>query len=171
MVKSNLVFAMVSVLASLMASTVYSQDVRELSSYVLLSDSFASHDVDVPNKVYYTYDQETLNTKLTEYQVRIDGYSFPQGSLFIVAVTDHVGERFTSLSIVPDKRQVIINLRRDAATTRPGATTRPAALTGKKRTRILVIACPPLPGVRSFAVKTADGKYHDIGASELSNKN
>ncbi len=155
-------FTAALVLAALVGVTA-AQDATELDSYMLLSEEVVVREEDAAETVYHTSDLKRATTKLKEFGVKVpDSVKFPGGGLFLVVVTDHATEVFRSLSVVEKKHVLVVDLETDKDAKQPDA-----APAGKKNSLVLLVACPPLQGIKAFSVKTGDGKVHEIKAEPL----
>jgi hypothetical protein len=147
----------------LLGTSVRAEDPEELPSYVLLQDSVVTADKAAADAVFYSYDEKVTAAKLKELGTEWPkGFNFPQGSLFVIAVYGYTKESFASMSAVKSSRTFIVNLQTDKDT----AQLKPAA-EGKKNVRVLLIGCPPIHGIKAWAIKTSDAKVHAVEGAEL----
>jgi hypothetical protein len=137
-------------------------DSQELDSYMLCADEFVDRPVDEKDAVFYAYASNSLEAKLKEYGQKFpDNMNFPQGGLFILVIYDHVDQQFVSVSSVAATRQLVVDLSADK-----DAKPRRASDDKHKTSRMLLVCCPPLRGIRSFSLKTADGVRHDVASAD-----
>lgn len=145
------------------ASPAHGQEVRELPSYVLVSDDFVTRASDSTNAIYYCYDQKLLTTKLAEYGLKFpDNMTFNDATLFVLTVSDYNQEAFNLMAGDPAKRLIVVALTTDKDSKPPKAVG-----IGKKTSRVLLVGCTPFKGIKSFAIKTADGVQHEVKGQEL----
>ncbi len=147
----------------LLCTSVRAEDPEELPSYVLIQDSIVTADKAAADSVFYSYDEKVAAAKLKELGTEWPkGFNFPQGSLFVIAISGYTQESFASMSAVKSSRTFIVNLQSDKDTAQP----KPAE-EGKKKVRVLLIGCPPLRGIKAWAIKTSDAKVHTVEGAEL----
>ncbi len=141
----------------------HGQQVRELPSYVLVSDDFVTRASDSPNAVYYCYDKKFLTTKLAEYGLKFpNNITFNDATLFVLMVSDYNQEAFNLMAGDPAKHLIVVELKTDKDSKPPKAVG-----SGKKTSRVLLVGCTPLKDIKSFAIKTADGVQHDVKGEAL----
>jgi len=137
-------------------------DAKELDSYMLASDEFVDRPVGEKDAVFYASDPKLLDAKLKEYGQKFpDNMTFPQGGLFILVISDHVDQSFSSVSAIAAKHQLVVDLSADKDAKPPRASDEK-----HKTSRMLLICCQPVKGVKSFALKTADGVRHDVPSTQ-----
>jgi hypothetical protein len=150
-------------LTFMLCASARAEDPQELPSYVLLQDSFVTADKAAADAVFYAYDNKLAAAKLKDLGARWPKeFNFPQGSLFVIVVSSYTKESFASMSGVKSSKTFIVNLQTDKETEQPT----PAA-EGKKNVRLLLIGCPPIQGIKAWAIKTADAKLHAVDGAEL----
>jgi hypothetical protein len=66
------------------------------------------------------------------------------------------------MSAIKPKRMFVVDLQKDKEAKKPEA-----AIDDKKQSRLLLIGCPPIPGIQAWSIKTADGKLHEVTGTEL----
>jgi hypothetical protein len=154
----------VAVFATLAFSrSVAADDARELDSYMLASDEFITRDAKADDAIFFAYDPKALTAKLAEYGQKIpENINFPQGGLFILAVSDRVAESFKNVSSVATKHLLIVELEADKEAKRPKQ-----AAKDKKTSRLLLICCSPMKDVKAWAIKDAGGAQHELKGEEL----
>jgi hypothetical protein len=152
----------IALLAASLPRQSRADDAKELDSYMLAADEYLDRPVDEKDAVYYANDPKLLNAKLKELGQKFpDNMSFPQGGLFILVVTDHADQAFASVSSVAGKHQLVVDLSAD----KDGKPPKPSDAK-HKTSRMLLVWCPPVKGVKSFALKTADGVRHDVASTQ-----
>lgn len=144
-------------------SSARADNAEELPSYLLLADKFVTADKSAADAVFYAYDDKIVSAKLKESGLEFPReFNFPGGSLFVIVISGYTKESFVSMSAVAASRTFIVDLQADKEKEPP----KPAA-DGKKNCRLLLIGCPPLRGIKAWAIKTADGKRHEVRGTEL----
>jgi hypothetical protein len=139
------------------------QESSELSSYMLVSDDFVTRTSDTTNFIYYCYDQKLLAPKLAEFGLKFpDNISFNDATLYVLTVSDYNQEAFNLMAEDPAKHFIVVDLMTDKDSKPPKA-----AGSGKKTSRILLVGCTPVYGIKGFTIKTADGIQHVVKWEEL----
>jgi hypothetical protein len=155
--------AMLGYVGSITAAAA-ADDARELPSYVLMSDEFLIRGADAAEAAFHADDPKLMAAKLKEYGLEFPKeFHFPQESLFILVVSDRVGESFASVSALEKERLLIIDLRADRESKPPKT-----APQGKKNSRLILVGCPKqLAGVKGIAIKSADRVRHAVKTTDL----
>ena len=158
----NMLTLALAVIVALGASA-SAEETVELPSYMLMLDTVISRDVDAPDRIFYAYNPDPMAKQLAEFDVEYpDNHLFPQGALFVLAVTDHTGQRFDSMSALRSEHRLIVDLKPDEEAHKPEETDE-----GRKYSRLLLIGCPRIVDIDQWAVRTADGKQHRVEAQQL----
>jgi len=141
---------------------VHGQEVRELPSYMLVSDDFVTRASDATNVIYYCYDKKLLTPKLAEFGLKFpDNINFNDATLYILTISDYNQEAFNLMAGDPAKHLIVVGLMKDNDFKPSKAVAR-----GKKTSRVLLVGCTPFTGIKSFVIKTADGVQHDVKGEE-----
>jgi hypothetical protein len=152
----------VSVILMVSAST-RAEEPQELDSYLLLVDEFVTRKSDGGNEVFYAADPDILKAKLKEFGLDFPkGIQLPEDSLFVLVVSDFNGEAFKSLALLQEKGTLIVNLKKGKPADKPKAPPE-----GRKNSRLLLVGCPPVEGIKGFAIRTVDATYHKAKGTRL----
>lgn len=148
----------------LLSTSVYADDEsEELPSYVLLDDKFVTRNKAAADEVFFAYDQKAISAKLKEFGMEMPKeFILPEDSLIVFAVSDFTHEAFTSMSAIKPKRTFVVDLKADKESEQPKA-----APEGKKNSRCLLVSCPPIKGIKAWAIQTADTKRHSVKGTEV----
>ena len=155
-------FLCATLFAACVTTHLVAEEPRDLDSYMPLADEFVVRDKAAPDVVFYARDRKLIEGKLKEYdtefpkQINVGG-----GAMFILVVSDHLDERFAGVSRLDSKKLLIVDLQADK---KPEFKPAPE---GKKHSRLLLIFCQPIKEISVFAMKTSDGKQHDVKSEEV----
>ena len=162
MLASLVVIAVISISLNV-TTTAQDEPILELDSYMLVMDEVITRDKDVADCLWFGSDVDAVRSKVKELGVEFPPHmKFAGETLFLIVVTDRLGQAFDDVSGIERQGIVIIDMkeRRDEDEPAP----QPAEA---KSARVMVIACSPVLWAKTFELRTSDRKRHALKAVRL----